>query len=157
MKILSLILKIAETLIVCYWGVVFGIFFPVCIMALGAEIVPADIAARTDIMVIWLVTAVAGYVIPAALIIGKHYRIAAAMSVLGLVGVLVVDAMFAQQYQYTLESTGPDDLYLPLIFATLLDIFIFAIEDRALFAKLFEGRKKKDDEQAPSILGDDNK
>ena len=157
MKVLSLILKIAETVIVCIWGVAVGIFFPACIMGLGAEIVPPDVAERTDIMVIWLVTAVVGYVIPAALIIGKHYRIAAGMSVLGLVGVLIVDSMFAELYQYTQDSTGPDNLYLPLIFATLLDIFIFAIEDRALLAKMFEAKKKKDDEQAPSIFGDDDK
>jgi len=155
MKILSLILKIIETVIVCIWGVAVGIFFPVCIMGLGSEIVPQDVAERTDIMVLWLVTAVIGYVIPAALILGKHYRVAACMSVLGMAGVLIVDSMFAQLYQYTAESTGPDNLYLPLIFATLLDIFIWAIEDRALFVKLFETKKKKTDEQAPSILGDD--
>ncbi len=157
MKILSLTLKIIETVIVCIWGVAVGIFFPVCIMGLGSEIVPQDIADRTDIMVVWLVTAVVGYVLPAALIFGKHYRIAAALSVLGMVGVLAVDTMFAQQYQYTAESTGPDNLYLPLIFATLLDIFIWAIEDRALFVKFFEGKKKKAEEQAPSILGDSDK
>ena len=157
MKVLSLILKMIETAIVCIWGVAVGIFFPVCIMALGTEIVPQDIADRTDIMIVWLVTSVAGYVLSAALMLGKHHRIAAALSVLGLVGVLIVDTMFAQQYQYTAESTGPDNLYLPLIFATLLDIFIWVIEDRELFAKLFEAKKKRDDEQAPSILGDDDK
>ncbi len=154
MKILSLILKIIETLIVCVWGVAVGVFFPVCIMAVGAEIVPEDIAARTDIMVIWLVSAVI-FVLAAALIFMKHYRVAAALSVVGLAGVLAVDIMFAEQYRYTAESTGPDDLYLPLIFATLLDIFILVIEERANFAKLFEAKKKKEDEKAPSILGDD--
>ncbi len=154
MKILSLILKIAETLIVCVWGAAVGIFFPVCIMASGAEIVPEDVAARTDIMVIWLVTAVI-FILAAALIFMKHYRVAAGLGVAGLVGVLVVDAMFAELYQYTAESTGPDDLYLPLIFAALLDIFILVIEERANFAKLFEAKKKKEDEKAPSILGDD--
>jgi hypothetical protein len=154
MKILSLILKIIETLIVCIWGVAVGVFFPVCIMAVGAEIVPEDVAARTDIMVIWLVTA-AFFILAAAMIFMKYYRIAAVMSVVGLVGVLVVDSMFAELYRYTAESTGPDDLYLPLIFATLLDIFILVIEERAKFAKLFEAKKKKEDEKAPSILGDD--
>ena len=33
MKVLSVIMKIVETGIVCIWGVAVGIFFPVCIMA----------------------------------------------------------------------------------------------------------------------------
>lgn len=156
MKILSLILKIIETLIVCVWGVAVGIFFPVCIMTMGTELVPQDIADRTDIMVVWLITAAVGYVLSGALIISRHYRIAAGLSVLGLVGVLVVDSMFAELYQYTQDSTGPDNLYLPLIFATLLDIFILAIEERANIAKLFESSRAKKEEKAPSILGDDN-
>ena len=157
MKILSLILKIIETGIVCIWGVAVGIFFPVCIMVSGAEIVPADIAARTDIMVIWLVTSIIGYLLPAALIFGKHYRTAACLSVLGLVGVLVVNGMFDDLYRYTEGSTGPDGLYLPLIFATLLVIFILAVEERANIAKLFETKQAEKEKKAPSIFGDDAK
>ncbi len=156
MKVLSVILKIIETGIVCIWGVAVGIFFPVCIMAVGAEIVPADIASRTDIMVIWLVSA-ALYILAAALIFGKHYRIAAVLSVLGLVGVLVVNGMFDALYVYTEESSGPDELYLPLIFATLLDIFILAVEERANIAKLLESKKAAKEEKAPSILADDDR
>ena len=154
MKILSLILKIVETIIVCIWGVAVGIFFPVCIMAAGSEIVPQDVADRTDILTIWLITSVV-FVIAAALIFMKHYRVAAGLSILGLAGVFTVDIMFAELYKFTEGSTGPDDLYLPLIFATLLDIFILAVEERATFMKLFEAKKKKEDEKAPSILGDD--
>ena len=157
MKVLSVILKIIETGIVCIWGVAVGIFFPVCIMASGAEIVPADIAARTDIMVIWLVTSIVGYLLPAALIFGKHYRIAACLSVLGLVGVLVLNGMFDDLYRYTEGSTGPDGLYLPLIFATLLVIFILAVEERANIAKLFETKQAEKEKAAPSIFGDDAK
>lgn len=156
MKALSIILKIIETGIVCIWGVAVGIFFPLCILLSGAEIVPADIAARTDIMIVWLVTAIVGYILPAALIFGRHYRIAACLSAAGLVGVLVVNGMFDDLYKYTEGSTGPDGLYLPLIFATLLVIFILAVEERANIAKLFETKKAEKEEKAPSILGDDN-
>ncbi len=156
MKVLSVILKIIETGIVCIWGVAVGIFFPVCIMAAGENIVAADIAERTDIMVIWLVTAVVGYVLSAALIFGKHYRVAAVLSLLGLVGVFVVNGMFDDLYRYTEGSTGPDELYLPLIFATLLDIFILAVEERANIAKLFETKKVEREAVAPSILADND-
>ena len=67
MKVLSLILKIIETGIVCIWGVAVGIFFPTVIMTSGSEIVPADIAGRTDIMVIWLVSSVL-YILAAVLL-----------------------------------------------------------------------------------------
>ena len=158
MKVLSVILKIIETGVVCVWGVFFGIFFPAVILAMGpdAGIIPEDIAARTDIMVLWLITSAVGYLIPAALIFMKHYRIAAGLSLLGLAGVLTVKAMFGQLYIYTEGSSGPDELYLPLIFATLLDIFILGIEERKNIAKLFESSSSGADEKAPSILGDDN-
>ena len=154
MKILSLILKIVETLIVCVWGVAVGIFFPVFIIAFGTEIVEPDIAARTDIMAVWIITSSVGYVLPAALIFGKHYRVAAALSVAGLVGVLIVNGMFEQLFIYTEGTTGPDGLYLPLIFATLLDIAILAVEERHNIAKLFEDTSRRKEEKAPSIFED---
>ena len=152
MKILSLILKIAETALVCIWGVAVGIFFPLFILIFGTEIVKPDIAERTDIMTVWMITSVVGYVVPAALIFGKHYRIAAGLSVAGFIGVLVVNGMFEQLFIYTEGSTGPDELYLPLIFATLLDILILAIEERKNIAKLFADTSSKKDEKAPSIF-----
>ncbi|MBQ9383643.1 MAG: hypothetical protein IJT87_05350 [Ruminiclostridium sp.] len=154
MKILSLILKIAETLLVCVWGVAVGIFFPLLILVCGSEIVEPDIAARTDIMAVWIVTSTVGYVLPAALIFGKHYRVAAGLSFAGLVGVLIVNGMFEQLFIYTEGTTGPDELYLPLIFATLLDIAILAIEERHNIAKLFEDTSRKKEEKAPSIFED---
>lgn len=156
MKILSLILKIAETILVCIWGVAVGLFFPLFILIFGTEIVQPDIAARTDIMIVWMITSLVGYVVPAALILGKHYRIAAGLSVAGFVGVLVVNGMFEQLFIYTEGSTGPDQLYLPLIFATLLDIFILVVEERKNIAKLFADSSAKKEEKAPSIFEDDN-
>ncbi|MBO6231670.1 MAG: hypothetical protein J6O50_14020 [Ruminiclostridium sp.] len=153
MKVLSIILKVIETGIVCIWGVAVGIFFPVVIMISGSDVIP--IAEQTHIMVVWLVTAAVGYVLSAALIFGKHYRVAAALSVIGLVGVLVLNGMFDALYAQKDFTSAPHDLYLPLIFATLLDIFILAIEERRNITKLFEDSKAKKEEKAPSILGDD--
>ena len=153
MKVLSIILKIVETGIVCVWGVFFGVLFPVFIMVFGADIVPSDIAARTDIMTVWLISSLV-YVLSAAFILSRHYRIAAVMSAAGLVGILIVNGMFDALYVYTVSSSGPDELYLPLIFATILDILILAVEERANIAKLLEAKKAEKEEQAPSILGD---
>jgi hypothetical protein len=154
MKVLSIILKIIETGIVCVWGVAVGIFFPAVILASGSEIIP--IAAETDIMIVWLVTSAVGYVLPAALILSRHPRIAAVISVLGLVGLLVLNGMFESLYSVKENVAAPHDLYLPLIFATILDIFILTVEERSNIAKLFADSKAKKEEKAPSILGDDD-
>ena len=154
MKVLSILLKIVETLIVCVWGVFFGMLFPICIMIFGSEIIPADIAGETWLMAVWLITSLVGYVIPAALIFGKHHRAAAVLSLAGFIGVLVVDSGFAQLYRNTAESSGPDGIYLPLIFATILDIFICAVEERDTIKKFFEKRSEEKEAPAPSIFGD---
>ena len=154
MKVLSIILKIIETGIVCIWGVAVGIFFPVVIMASGTDIIP--IAAETSIMIFWLVVSTVGYLLSAALIFGKHFRIAAILSVAGFIGVLVLNGMFESLYSANENAVAPRELYLPLIFATILDIFILAVEERANIAKLFEDSREKKEEKAPSILGDDD-
>ena len=156
MKVLSVILKIIETGIVCVWGFAVGIFFPAVILAGGEEIVAADIANSKDIFIVWLITAVLGYVISAALIFCKRYGIAAVLSLAGLVGVLYVHFRMCALYVNTPDSNGPDELYLPLIFATLLDLFILAIEKRERIASFFEEKKAEKEEKAPSILGDDD-
>ena len=153
MKVLSVILKIIETGIVCVWGVFFGIFFPAVILISGEDVF--DIAAHTGLLVLWLVTCTAGYLLPAALILGKHYRIAAALSVAGFIALLVINSQFAVLYVNNPDSRGPSELYMPLIFATILDIIILAVEERANIAKLLAVKKAEKEAKAPSILGED--
>ena len=156
MKILSIILKIIETGLTCIWGVFFGIFFPVAILLVGAEIVPKDIA-ESYVIVLWLIVSVIGYVIPAALILCKMHKTAVVMSILGFIGTLVVYGGFASLYAAVEDSVGPTGLYLPCIFITILDIAIAAVEERENIKRLLEGRNDKKEEKAPSILGDDRK
>ncbi len=162
MKVLSIILKVIETIMVCIWAVAIGIFFPVCILAFGMDVLPAgaeNIANNTPLMVTWLCTSAAGYLIPAALIFMKRYRVAAGMSLAGLIGVLVVHSMFADMYLKLPKNdgsyVGPTGLYLPLIFVSILVFAILVIEERKNIAKLFADEKKKKEEKAPSIFGDD--
>ena len=155
MKILSLILKIIETGMVCIWGVAVGILFPVFIMVFGEDAGLDDIMSRLDILVVWLITAAAGYLVPAALILGKHYFSAAVLSVCGFVGVLIVDGMFASFYSGNPLTSGPDELYLPLVFVTILDIVILAIEKREVIEAFLDNKRDEKDAKAPSILGDD--
>ncbi len=154
MKVFMIILKILETIAVCIWGVAVGIFFPVCILASGGEILPAGFPDSTALMVTWLITSFVGYVLPAALIFMKHYRVAAGMAAAGLVGVLIVHSMFSEVYAGNMDKC-PTELYLPLIFVTITDLVLLAVAERHNISKLFEAGKKKKDEKAPSILGDD--
>lgn len=154
MKVLSLILKIIETGMTCIWGVFFGIVFPVCILCFGNEIMAEDIA-NSPVIVVWLIVSAVGYVLPAALIICRRTKTAAVMSVLGFVGLMVVSSMFAELYKYTEGSSGPTDLYLPLIIVTILDIFIAVIDNIGLIKAKFEKSRNEKEQTAPSILSDD--
>ena len=157
MKVLSTVLKIIETLIVCVFGVFFGTVFPACILAFGEEIIPADIASEKGPMIVWLVTSIIGYVLSAALIFTKRYKSAALLSMAGFIGVLIVNGSFTQLYRYTENSNGPSFMYLPLIFATILDIIIAVIENRDKIMLMLEKRRDEENAPAPSILADDNK
>ena len=154
MKVLSLLMKIAGTGVVCVWGAFFGLVFPTVILARVTDpgVIPDVVADSTGLLVIWLVTSCI-YILSAAFIFRKKYRIAAVLSVIGLVGIITVKVMFGQLTAGNDRIASPDELYLPLIFVTLLDIFILAVEERHNIAKLFADSSKKE-EQAPSILAD---
>lgn len=156
MKALSLILKILIIIATCIWGVACGILFPAVILMSGGEIVSEDIAGH-HVIPVWLIVSVIGYVLPAAFIICRRYKLAAAFSVAGLVGILYVFTQFASIYAYTPDSNGPTELYLPCIFITLGVIALAVINNRDMIKEKLEKRSEKLNAVAPSILGDDEK
>ena len=153
MKALSVILKVLETIVVCIWGAACGIFLPIFISVIGENVFPANIVSNTELLIIWTATGVI-YVLSAALIFGKHYRIAAILSFVGFIGVLMIHSIFYNIPHADTGSSKTESLYLPLILATLFDIFILVIEERDNIKKLLEKRRNADEEQAPSILAD---
>ena len=104
-----------------------------------------------------LVAAIVGFVLPAALVMCRRYIVASVMSVIGFIGILVVYSGFSDLYQYTKESTGPTELYMPCIFITIIIILITILEKSKLIKESIENHNKKKNAVAPSIFGDNKK
>lgn len=155
MKAISLILKIILLILAAIWGIGCGILFPAMILATGEELVAAAIA-DDPVIVIWLVTAIVGFVIPAILTICRFYKTASVLSLLGFGGILTVYARFAELYVGS-ETNGPTELYLPCIFMTILILLITAIENRGKIKAYLDKKSEDDDRPAPSIFGDSEK
>lgn len=151
MKVINIILKIFMLFLTSIWGVGCGILFPVFILSMGSEIVPEDIAS-SPVIIVWLVTAVAGYVIPAVLVMCKLCKTASVMSLAGFAGILTVYSMFTNLYQYTEESRGPSELYLPCIFITIIILAITVVENRDKIKAALEKRSEEKNAAAPSIF-----
>lgn len=155
MKAISLILKIILLILAAIWGIGCGILFPVVILSSDGGIV-ADELATDPVFVVWLVTASAGFVIPAILTICRFYKTASVLSLLGFGGILYVYARFAELYVGS-ETNGPTGLYLPCIFMTILILLITAIENRGRIKAYLDKKSEEDDRPAPSIFGDSEK
>lgn len=155
MKTISLILKIILLILAAIWGIGCGILFPAVILSTGGEIVAAELASD-PVIVVWLVTAIVGFVIPAVLTVCRFYKTASVLSLLGFGGILYVYARFAELYAGS-ETNGPTELYLPCIFMTILILLITAIENRGRIKAYLDKKSAEDDRPAPSIFGESEK
>ncbi|MCM1335406.1 MAG: hypothetical protein NC084_04835 [Bacteroides sp.] len=153
MRALSVFLKVVLLILAAIWGIGCGVLFPVMILSTGAELVPEAIAADA-VIVVWLATAVVGYVIPAILTLCGFYKTASVLSLLGFGGVVAVYARFAALYADTAGSNGPTELYLPCIFITILILAVTAIENRERLKSFLDRKSEEKDKPAPSIFGD---
>lgn len=156
MKTIKVILKIIMLILTAIWGLGCGILFPAFILATGDEIVAADIA-NDPVIIIWLITAIIGYIIPAVLIMCRLCKTASVMSLAGFVGILIVYSRFANLYQHTENSVGPSELYLPCVFITILIIIITVLENIPNIKAYLEHKNEEKNAAAPSILSSDEK
>ncbi len=156
MKAISLILKIILLILAAIWGVGCGILFPAVILSSGGELVAEELASD-PVIVVWLVTAAVGFVIPAVLTVCRFHKTASVLSLLGFGGILYVYARFAELYAGTEGTNGPTELYLPCIFITILILLITAIENRGKLKAYLEKRSAKEEQSAPSIFGESGK
>ena len=154
MKIIKIILKIFMLILTAIWGIGCGVLFPVFIMT-SDGIVDATIA-NDPVIIIWLVTAIIGYIIPALLVMAKFCKTASAMSLAGFVGILVVYSRFAELYKYTEGSSGPSELYLPCMFITIIIMIIAVLENMHIIKEKLEKREEEKNAVAPSILDRDD-
>ena len=103
MKTINLIKKILKFIMLflaAIWGIGCGILFPAVILATGDSLVPSDIA-ESPYIVVWLLTSVIGYVIPAVLVMCRLCKTASVLSIGGFIGTLAVYSGFADLYKYT--------------------------------------------------------
>ena len=158
MKTINLIKKILKFIMLflaAIWGIGCGILFPAVILATGDSLVPSDIA-ESPYIVVWLLTSVIGYVIPAVLVMCRLCKTASVLSIGGFIGTLAVYSGFAELYKYTEESNGPTELYMPCIFITILIIIITVLENADKIKAMLDGKREKENAPAPSIFGSDN-
>ena len=153
MKVIKIILKVIMLILTAIWGMGCGILFPAFILASGEEIVAADIA-NSPVIIIWLITSIVGFILPAALVMCRRYIVASVMSIIGFIGILVVYSGFSDLYQYTKESTGPTELYMPCIFITIIIVLITILEKSKMIRESIENHNQKKNAVAPSIFGD---
>ena len=137
------------------WGLGCGVLFPVFILAAGSEIVHEAIASD-PVIVVWLITAVVDYVIPASLVMCHFYKTAAGLSAAGFAGILFVYARFAVLYAGVEENVGPTELYLPCVLITILIIIIAVLENLDKIKARLEKKSAQKEEIAPSIFSSEN-
>lgn len=137
------------------WGLGCGVLFPVFILSAGSEIVHETIASD-PVIVVWLITAVVGYVIPASLVMCRFYKTAAGLSAAGFAGILFVYARFAVLYAGVEENVGPTELYLPCVLITILIIIIAVLENLDKIKARLEKKSAQKEEIAPSIFSSQN-
>jgi len=156
MKVIKIILKCIMLFLTAIWGIGCGILFPLVILGMGEEVVTADIA-NDYVIIIWLITSIIGYVIPAVLVMCKFCKTASVMSIMGFIGTLVVYSRFAELYAHIEDNVGPSELYLPCIFITLIILAITVIENRFKIKGMLDKRNDEKNAVAPSIFGDSKK
>lgn len=158
MKAINIIKKILKFFMLFFaaiWGIGSGILFPAIILATGDTLVSADIA-ESPVVVLWLITSIAGYVIPSILVMCRLFKIASALSLCGFMGTLFVYSGFCQLYSHIEGSNGPSELYMPCIFITIFIIAITVLENADKIKAVLDGRNEKKNAAAPSIFGSDN-
>ncbi len=156
MKVIKIILKVLMLILTAIWGIGCGILFPVLILATGDKLVAAEIA-NDPVIIIWLITAILGYVAPTVLVMCRLFKTASIISLAGFVGTLIVYSRFANIYSHVENNSGPSELYLPCIFITILIIIIAVLENTDSIRKQLEKRRESKNAAAPSIFGDSDK
>ena len=109
------LLKVLMQVIAAIWGVVFVVIFPV-MMLLSPQIVEG---LPTYVPLLWLVTAVVGFVVPCFLVQFKFYKTSAVICSVGAVALLFVHG--------TLPNNNIAWFYLPLLLEMPAAIAIAAI------------------------------
>lgn len=147
-KAAVIVLKILELILTTIFAVVLGIFAPLCIWY--GDIVEPEVASDPS-AVWWLVSSIVYIIGLFVLMLGKS-KAATVIHVIASVGTFVTYHCYIKLFE-GYEGNGPTVLYMPCLFITMLTIGIMLIIN---VPKWVRRRVEKENEAAPSILGEGN-
>lgn len=144
MKIFITVLKVLLMLLTGAVAIFLGIFGALSVIMTSQESSTASDRYVT-LGICWMAISVIFYIVPTFLVIFKKYKIAGAMSIAGMIGLFI---MYGTMY-----DLGGYQLYLPLIFNTIVTVLIafFGNWDNIHQKMLANEMAKK--AEAPSVLG----
>lgn len=148
-KVAVIILKVIELILTTIFALVLGIFAPLCIWY--GDIVEPEVASDPSALW-WLISSII-YIIGLFFVMFGHSKIATTIHVAAAVGTLITYHFYTQLFE-GYESNGPTALYMPCIFITIVTVGIMLIIN---IPKWIDKHTQKENEVAPSILGDRKK
>lgn len=149
MKIAINILKAFEIILTAIWGVIFGILTPLSLMYGG---IVADEIAQHYILKIWLLNSIVCYLIGTIVVMLKHYKTALGFHGAGLIVSIFIYGVFQNIYK-EIEAQNPAQLYMPVIFITLITLAITVMANYKKITERLSAVNNKKYEAAPSVLG----
>lgn len=147
-RIAANVLKVLELIVTTIFAFALGIFAPLYIW--NSDAVEAEIAADPSVLW-WLLSSIVYIIGLFALMIG-HSKTATVIHVIASAGTFVTYVFFTELYKETVTN-GPTMLYMPSLLITMLTVGIMLIIN---VPDWIDRRIEKENETAPSILGDDN-
>lgn len=148
-KVAVIILKVIELILTTIFALVLGIFGPLCIL-FGLD--RPDIAANPS-AIYWLVSSIL-YIIGLFIVMMGHSKVATVVHLLALVGTMLTYVNYTNMFKDVPNNNGPTALYMPCIFITIVTVGIMLIIN---IPKWIDKHTQKENEVAPSILGDRKK
>ena len=140
MKIFVFVLKILLMIATGACAIFFNVFGSISMLATGQ----AEEYGISGQVIFWMVMTIVLYIVPAFLVMFKKYIIAAGMTFVGMICVFVLHEML---------SGAGRELYLQLLFITLLAILIAIFGNWDKIHDGIDRREEKKRAVAPSILG----
>lgn len=148
-KVAVTVLKVLELIVTTIFAFVLGIFGPLCIW--NGDIIEAEV--KTDPSAVWWLISSIVYVVGMFVMMFGHTKTATVIHVFAAAGTLVTYYFYTNLFKET-GGNGPSMLYMPSLLITLFSIAIMLVVN---IPKWVDRRIEKENEVAPSILGENHK
>lgn len=146
-RVLIIIFKLLEIILTTIFAVCVGIIAPLVLMLGEPDEINCTAAA-----IPWIISSVL-YIIGLFLMIFNLSRVGAGVHIAAAVGTLVTYGNFRAILKDYPDLQSPTHLYMPCLLITALSAAIMMMVNIPIW---WEDYTKKQNEKAPSILGDDN-